>query len=60
MYICIHVHIKHIDIHRYTYTYFSSLQKWEYQYNKINNKTVVIKARETRVTIINYNLDKSN
>ena len=39
---------------------FSLLQEWEYQYKKIYKKTVVTKLRETRTTMTNHNLDKSN
>ena len=39
---------------------FSLLQEWEYQYKKIDKKTVVTKLRETRLTMTNHDLDKSN
>ena len=44
------------------FTNFNSslVQKWEYQYKKINSKIVVTKLRETRLTMTCYNLDKDN
>ena len=39
---------------------FSLLQEWEYQYKKNDKKTVVTKLRETRLTMTNNDLNKSN
>ena len=39
---------------------FSLLQEWEYQYKKIDEKTIAIKLRETILTVTNHNLHKSN
>ena len=40
--------------------WFFILQKWEYQYEKINEKTIATKLRETILTMTNHNLHKSN
>ena len=39
---------------------FSLLQKWKYQYKKINEKAIATKLRETILTMTNHNLHKSN
>ena len=37
---------------------FSSLQKLEYQYKRMDNEVVVTKLRETRLTMTNNNASK--
>ena len=42
---------------------FSLLQQWEiweYEYKKIDEKTIATKLRETILTMTNHNLHKSN
>ena len=63
IYIYIYIYIYNLPIYQIVFLTifdFSLLQEWEYQYKKIDKKAVVTKLRETRLTMTNHNLDKSD